>query len=97
MSYGLEVHDENGELVVDNEKLMNRVYYQIIANSEDSYYYPEPINYKPPIMQLPIGGGSYGWYLVNHIQNSSNQYIGFSTIARGEITRETIITVFKIK
>ena len=63
MSYGLEIYDENGELVVDNEKLMNRVYYQIIANSEDSYYYPEPINYKPPVMQLPINFGdiNYGY------------------------------------
>lgn len=97
MSYGLEIYNENGELVVDNEKLMNRVYYQIIANSENSYYYPEPINYKPPIMQMPIGGRGYGWYSVNHIQNSSNQYVGFSTTARYENNRKTIITVFKIK
>lgn len=99
MSYGLEVYNSDGELMTDNKKLMNRVYYQVIVNSETSYYYPEPINYKPPIMQLILNDNDnpfYG-YTAEHIKNENGQYVGFSTVADGQTPSSTIISVFKIK
>jgi hypothetical protein len=103
MSYGLEIYDENGELIVDNEKLMNRVFYQTIVTSETTHYYSEPLDYKPPVMQVsyrtPEDEAAPPSYSVNHITNSSGQYTGIDVVDEtlGGTANKTIIAVFKIR
>jgi hypothetical protein len=101
MSYGLEIYDENGELIVDNEKLMNRVFYQTIVTSETTHYYSEPLDYKPPVMQKAFAKNETDDphpFSVNHI-TSNGQYVGIDIVDEvlGVAAEKTIITVFKIR
>jgi len=102
MSYGLEIYDENGELIVDNKKLMNRVYYRTIVTTEITHYYAESFDYKPPIMQSAYSDNkdtpAYP-FVIEHIIDSNGNYIGFKTLDKtlGNNANSTIIIVFKIR
>lgn len=103
MSYGIEIFDSNGEIIIGGSKLMNRVFYQTIVTSEGIYYYPSSLPYKPPIMHMPIrtsvGDIVTPSYTTNHLTNNG-EYIGFEAVSTDSNNVDgfnTIITVFKIR
>ena len=73
--YGFRVWDENGNLVIDGETLLHRLWHTAtVGTSNNSIMYPEPLNHEPTVVAHGIGGFPPQW---SHIV-SGGQYTGLS-------------------
>jgi hypothetical protein len=88
---GINVFDSTGKLIIDNAKLLHRVWHKGIYSAAGTVYYDEPLNHEPTIV-------TYGYNtvipcLVTHVMDGTN-YIGF-TLAFGNYgAGATMIIVF---
>lgn len=71
--FGLEVRDGDGNIVLDNEHLTQRLWYWGIHHENDIVTYAEPLNHEPTVMAIGING----WGAPVEHRKSGGQYIGF--------------------
>lgn len=91
-TFGINVFDSDGKKLIDNEKLLHRVWHQGMYTSNQTIYYLQPLNHKPTVITYgvervyPCG--------IQHVVDASGNYLGltlnFSTYGSGA----TIIVVF---
>lgn len=64
MSYGLEVYNENGEKIVDNERLMHRFIDKIETNSAGDYYFSEYLDHEPTVVDVTLALYSFKYEFI---------------------------------
>lgn len=74
MSYGIETYDSNGNLILDNERLMHRFWDKFEVSSEGNYYYDEPLDHEPTVVDVTLSLYSFAW---SHIISGGN-YTGIN-------------------
>jgi len=71
--YGIEIRDADGNVIFDNERLTQRLWYWGIHANDSNVTYPTPLNHEPTVVILGIG--NVGAFMLNH-RVENGQYIG---------------------
>lgn len=74
MSYGIEAYDENGNTILDNERLMHRFIDKLEITSEGNYYFSEYLDHKPTVIDITLELFSFEWDFII----SNGEYKGLS-------------------
>lgn len=97
--WGLQLFGPNGQLVLDGEMLLHRLWHSFVATSIANYYYPQPLNHEPTVVSYAIVSGTtwgnpHRW---EHLRDANGNYIGIRTLAEPLGTDATVFFIFASK
>lgn len=90
MSYGLEVYDKEGNVIIGSSYMTNRLWHYEKCTSTGEYSYDEPLDYRPILMSF--GGEGAIAFVCKHIEESG-EYTGFELSNPDDVAEDNALTI----
>jgi hypothetical protein len=77
-TFGINVFDGTGKVLINNERLLHRVWHQgMYSGTNQTVYYAQPLDHKPSIISYGVDNVASSC-LVQHVTDANGNYVGFT-------------------